>query len=70
MRYLALAALLALVLPACHHRRVVIVDNDGDGRAEKVIVYEAPPPKPRVVVVRGNRPDAKYVWIAGHWNWR
>ena len=70
MRYLALAALLALVLPACHHHRVVIIENDGHGRAEEVIVYEAPPRKPRAVVVKGNRPGAKHVWVAGNWTWR
>ncbi|MFQ5844261.1 MAG: hypothetical protein ACE5JG_04655 [Planctomycetota bacterium] len=63
---LAAAAVLT-AMPAC---RVHIHGRPGRVAVHDVHVRVPPPPRPRVVVVKGARPGPAHVWIGGHFVWR
>ena len=64
MRILHLALLAATVVTGCTIR---LPGAERHVAAREVKVHRPPPAKPYAVVVKGARPDAHHVWVAGHW---
>ena len=41
----------------------------GSTLAHSQVVIRVKPIKPKVIIVKHNRPSKRHIWIAGHWKW-
>ena len=65
-----LALVLGLAVIGCSDRKNDVA-QEPPLRGVTVVKVKAPPPPPRAVVVtRPARPDARHVWVGGHYSYR